>query len=139
MEARRSRLEVIGNQRANASHSRTSLCHLSAPLGHSVPTESPHDISHNSIYRLITLVTTMAVPQDHANIQECQGVYRRPHSKTSTTLHPSPIQVPRGGPTTSPSLAVQVAINEANAIFTHRPRIHRQTAPSNTTTTETRR
>src|SRR5260221_6480664 len=69
----------------------------------------------------------MAVPQDCANIQECQGVYRRPHSETSTTLRPSPIQVPRGGPTTSPSLAVEVAINEANAIFTHRPTPHPQT------------
>src|SRR5258708_9520673 len=103
MEARRSRLEVIGNQRANASHSRTSSCCLSAPLGHSVLTESPHDISCNSIYRLITPVTTMVVPQDHANIQEHQGVYRRPHSKTSTTLCPSPIQLPREGLTTSPS------------------------------------
>src|SRR5258707_5755122 len=69
----------------------------------------------------------MAVPQDHANIQECRGVYRRPHSKTSTTLHPSPIQVPRGGLTTLPPSAAQVAINEANAIFTHRPTPHPQT------------
>src|SRR5258707_8467 len=69
----------------------------------------------------------MAVPQDCANIQECWGVYRRPHSETSTTLRPSPSEVPRGGPTTSPSLAVQVAINEANAIFTHRPTPHPQT------------
>src|SRR5258707_7991481 len=69
----------------------------------------------------------MAVPQDCANIQECQGVYRRPHGETSTTLRLSPIQVPRGGLTTSPSLAVQVAINEANAIFTHRPTPHPQT------------
>src|SRR5258707_8272368 len=69
----------------------------------------------------------MVVPQDHANIQECQGVYRRPHGKTSTTLRLSPIQVPRGGPTTSPPSAVQVAINEANTIFTHRPTPHPQT------------
>src|SRR5260221_593352 len=69
----------------------------------------------------------MAVPQDCAFIQECQGVYRRPHGKTSTTLHPSPIQVPRGGLTTSPPSAAQVAINEANAIFTHRPTPHPQT------------
>src|SRR5258708_7139721 len=69
----------------------------------------------------------MVVPQDRANIQECQGVYRRPHGKTSTTLCPSPIQVPRGGPTTSPPSAVQVAINEANTIFTCRPTPHPQT------------
>ena len=69
----------------------------------------------------------MVVPQDCANIQECQGVYRRPHSKTSTTLCPSPIQVPRGGPTTSPPLAVQVAINEANTVLTCRPTPHPQT------------
>src|SRR6266446_3827071 len=69
----------------------------------------------------------MAVPQDCANIQEHRGVYRRPHGKTSTTRHPSPIQVPRGGPTTSPPSAVQVAINEANTIFTHRPTPHPQT------------
>src|SRR5258708_31622022 len=73
------------------------------------------------------MVTTMAVPQDCANIQEHWGVYRRPHSKTSTTLRPLPIQVPRGGPTTLPSLAAQVAINEANAIFTRRPTPHPQT------------
>ncbi len=69
----------------------------------------------------------MAVPQDCANIQECRGVYRRPHGKTSTTLRPSPIQVPRGGLTTLPSSAAQVAINEANAIFTCRPTPHPQT------------
>src|SRR5260221_7378720 len=69
----------------------------------------------------------MAVPQDCAFIQECWGVYRRPHSETSTTLHPSPIQVPRGGLTTLPSSAAQVAINEANAIFTCRPTPHPQT------------
>src|SRR5258708_29154650 len=73
------------------------------------------------------MVTTMAVTQDCANIQEHWGVYRRPHSKTSTTLHPSPIQVPRGGLTTLPPSAAQVAINEANAIFTHRPTPHPQT------------
>src|SRR5258708_26107437 len=69
----------------------------------------------------------MAVPQDCANLKECQGVYRRPHGETSTTLRLSPIQVPRGGLTTLPPLAVQVAINEANAIFTHRPTPHPQT------------
>src|SRR5258707_3408130 len=69
----------------------------------------------------------MVVPQDHANIQECQGVYRRPHSKTSTTLRLSPIQVPRGRPTTLPPSAAQVAINEANTIFTCRPTPHPQT------------
>src|SRR6266436_1864108 len=69
----------------------------------------------------------MVVPQDHANIQECQGVYRRPHGKTSTTLRLSPIQVPRGGPTTLPPSAAQVAINEANTIFTCRPTPHPQT------------
>src|SRR5258707_3848677 len=69
----------------------------------------------------------MAVPQDCANIQECQGVYRRPHGETSTTLRLSPIQVPRGGLTTLPPLAVQVAINKANAVFTHRPTPHPQT------------
>src|SRR5258707_521562 len=69
----------------------------------------------------------MVVPQDCANIQERWGVYRRPHSETSTTLRPSPIQVPRGGPTTSPPSAAQVAINEANTIFTHRPTPHPQT------------
>src|SRR5258706_13417246 len=69
----------------------------------------------------------MVVPQDHANIQECQGVYRRPHGKHSTTIRLSPIQVPRRGPTTSPPSAVQVAINEANTIFTCRPTPHPQT------------
>src|SRR5260221_7115806 len=69
----------------------------------------------------------MAVPQDCANIQECRGVYRRPHGETSTTLHPSPIQVPRGGLTTLPPSAAQVAINEANTIFTCRPTPHPQT------------
>src|SRR5258708_24678527 len=69
----------------------------------------------------------MVVPQDRANIQEHWGVYRRPHGETSTTLRPSPIQVPRGGPTTSPPSAAQVAINEANTIFTRRPTPHPQT------------
>src|SRR5260221_2099771 len=69
----------------------------------------------------------MAVPQDCANIQEHRGVYRRPHSKTSTTLHPSPTQAPRGALTTLPPLAVQVAINKANTILTFRPTPHPQT------------
>ena len=68
----------------------------------------------------------MAVPQDCTNIQECWGTYRRPHSKTPITLCLSPIQFPGGGPTTlSPSTA-QVAINEANIMFTHRPTPHLQ-------------
>src|SRR5258708_29853246 len=69
----------------------------------------------------------MVVPQDRANIQEHWGVYRRPHGETSTTLRPSPIQVPRGGPTTSPPSPAQVGINEANTIFTRRPTPQPQT------------
>src|SRR5260370_4072068 len=46
---------------------------------------------------------------------------------TKSPLCLAPIQVPRWGLTTSPSSAAQVAINEANAIFTCRPTPHPQT------------
>src|SRR5258708_8267884 len=129
METHTSHPEESGNQRADAS--RSAPAHPCAIPWHSlscpVLIASPHNISCNSIYRLTTPVTTMVVPQDCTNIQEHQGVYRRPHGKTPITLHPSPIQFSGGGLTTPSSSAAQVAINKANATFTCRPTPHPQT------------